>query len=590
MFKLKYLKYRSKYLNLKKELTGGGIEELKLKYPDHTELIDKIYDPTNYSVDESEYILMIKLYIANPRLKQFIEYKPSIDRLHTLLDNIDIVEILIHYYDYGSITDKLIGLYFINKNKLENYIQYVPSEYEIQLILEYANIYNLLLGYNYKFKDINENLLKLLKSSPELHEFIRYGLNLDKFNFILKNIELFRLLLDNNYRFKDINEDLIILLTTEPILQKFIKYKLRNVDFMKLISNIIDIELYTLLLENNYSFIGITPELLDILKLNPVLHQFVKYKLLNDDLQFILENIEDVELFKFLLENGFKDFFIENYILYKFKDIFTKIPEADTEDTKDKHLFNPRTYYNSMELVEENYNVGIEIEGCTKDSKYNLENFTHTRDLSVKCNTGENIDLVNSEFILNGKMNKNKLSDLDKDIKEILDILSYKGKFICSKTCGIHFHISNEYILFNLYGLLFLTNLIILWLDEYQEKFISTYPYQIRIYKESYSKRNNSIFRESMVKLSEHITQFIKENDKFDDYDLVMYIFRLIKSVNNKENFLNVYEDHIYIHIEFRGLASVAHFIDIDSFIRYVKSITDLYQKAIDISIRQISS
>ena len=93
-----------------------------------------------------------------------------------------------------------------------------------------------------------------------------------------------------------------------------------------------------------------------------------------------------------------------------------------------------------------------------------------------------------------------------------------------------------------------------------------------------------------MVKLSEHITQFIKENDKFDDYDLVMYIFRLIKSVNNKENFLNVYEDHIYIHIEFRGLASVAHFIDINSFIKYVKSITDLYQKAIDISIRQISS
>ena len=63
MDKFKYLKYRSKYLNLNKELFGGGIKELKIKYPNHTELIDKIYDPTDYLLEDSDYISMIQLYI-----------------------------------------------------------------------------------------------------------------------------------------------------------------------------------------------------------------------------------------------------------------------------------------------------------------------------------------------------------------------------------------------------------------------------------------------------------------------------------------------------------------------------------------------
>lgn len=584
MDKFKYLKYRSKYLNLNKELFGGGIKELKIKYPNHTELIDKIYDPTDYLLEDSDYISMIQLYIDNPKLQQFIEYKPDIYRLRILLNNIDIVEYLVSYYDYYSITDKLIGLYFINKTELDKYIQYIPSENQIQLILKYADIYNLLFEYIqpttmifydkdlykdtkylYSFKDINEDLLILLKSWPILHEFIQYGLNLDEFNFILRNIsdiELFRKL------------------------HKFVKYRLKSDVLKNIIINIMYIDIYELLFENNYRYWQITVELLEILRLNPVLHEFVKYRLLYTELQYILDNIEDIELFRLLLENYIKYDLIEKYKLLKFKDIFTIIPIANTED---RHLFNPNTYYDSIDLVEENYNVGIEIEGCTEKTYYELDNFTHTTDYSVECNTGKNINLFKSEFILKGVKNKNNLLSLDKDIKKILDILSANGKFICSKTCGIHFHISNEYILFNLYGLLFLTNLIILWLDKYQEEFIAIYPYQIRIYKESYSSRNNNLFRESMVKISEHIVQSIKQN-KLNDYDLVMHIFRLIRSVNNNNNFLNVYEDHKYIHIEFRGLASVAHFLDINSFIRYVKSITDLYKIAIDISIRQISS
>jgi len=76
----------------------------------------------------------------------------------------------------------------------------------------------------------------------------------------------------------------------------------------------------------------------------------------------------------------------------------------------------------------------------------------------------------------------------------------------------------------------------------------------------------------------------------FDDTHSIYTLFILIQSCNNKSNFLNVYIDSKYIHIEFRGLATVHKFLNIDSFKSYISAIKDLYQLAVDISNREINA
>jgi hypothetical protein len=167
------------------------------------------------------------------------------------------------------------------------------------------------------------------------------------------------------------------------------------------------------------------------------------------------------------------------------------------------------------------------------------------------------------------------------DLIKILSVLSNDGeKTICKEDCGIHFHISNEYILLNLYGLLFLSNLIILWLTEWQNKFLRQYPYQITRYGKSYDDKNDIKYLDKMLLYKQNIIEHILAND-FNNHVFILNIFDDINRINNKTHFLNLYQDYKYIHIEFRGLASVSEFINISSFIEYIDDLKILYDLAI---------
>lgn len=521
-FYKKYLKYKSKYLNLQKNLKGGTLtlEELKKLYPANIELVKIIYteyidinltdiydddDDKSPPITDDELKSIIDIYIAYPDLQIYISQTPNLIKLQFISDNIEDINIL--------------GL----------------QSYPIHLI--------------------NSELIDLYKTNPNLRKYIKYMQNIDTLRLILSNIQIVDILIDY-YPINLINNELIDTYKTHPELQKYIKYK---PEIHKLHLVLSRNPIVNLLLEH-YTIISLDNELLEFYTKHPKLQHFIKYILDKTQLPLLLLGIQN---------------------------------------------FSPETYYNRTDITD-HYNVGIEVEGCSNNETDTLTRFECSTDISVNCPPG--LNLYQREFILKGFINKNNLPELATEITAISNILSdSKSRLICSKSCGIHFHISNEYILFNLYGLLFLANLIILWLERYQGIFIKEFPYQIKVSniegstdsidpslkdividrKKSYSKLNDFTDISRINGIVQQIIQHITDK-KFNDFHLLFDIFKQIQSNHNKYNLLNVYEDYKYIHIEFRGLATVYEFINIGDFIRYVNAITDLYAEAIRISIGQI--
>ena len=319
---------------------------------------------------------------------------------------------------------------------------------------------------------------------------------------------------------------------------------------------------------------------------NPQLENLLKYKFYDTVLSFLSQQEKiNFDLINKIFQNYdryMKDInFINLYSLY--------ITNPQLENLLDKYKFpyeillylskinfqmNKSTYQNEDSILD--INIGIEIEGCKvsklEQSNYkeinNNENkittFEKDIDLSIICNSDE----VKREYILLDYIKLKKLLTLRLDIEAIYKKLTNSNKKdVCKSNCGIHFHISNDNILFDIYGLLFLLNLVQLWTIQKQNEFIGKYPYQLKLYDKSYSAKNPSI---NYSELKKHILALIKSGEHLEKISLLFDIFYEIRKNNDKSFFLHVYDElnpknkeslktkstTMFIHIEFRGLAT----------------------------------
>jgi len=660
----KYLKYKLKYIQLKSQLGGVRIEDLTKNG----------YDTTN----ETDINAILELYNSNPKLEQFIKYKPNKDTLKYIRNNlpyIDLInELLQNSYNIDTIKDVLdlyidnLGLmqfikytfsktqlgyiiehiYLINKVVQSGYNIYQLTKEQIIYLLEHIKLINTLLDNKHNIHEILD-VLYLYINNQSLTQFIKYKPNRDTLIYIRHNlmyIELINTLLENGYNVNAIlqNENNIIgikdvldLYVTNPHLEQFIKYNPNTITLIYIRDNLTYIALIYNLLQNKYN-INMIPNVLDLYLTTPELQQFIEYSPNRIKLEFIRDNLTYIDLINKLLKKGYSigilgslldKTILQFYIRYPILERFARYTLDATQlqiilDNLDKieqiydllskfvlfddikrliigqkdisfvcyrkqyiefiENFNSSVNYIDTGItVNDNYNIGIEIEGCgRRDIQLTLTYFYKDIDGSIVCANDEERPY---EFILETPYNSNQIADLESDLEIILNVLSDNGKRpICKKDCGIHFHVSNEYILLNLYGLLFLANLIILWLGKWQDIFIQKYPYQLRLFDISYSIKNNANNLPLIITYRDEIIQQINE-EKFDNYVFILNMMRDLRAVNNKAHFLNVYDDYKYIHIEFRGLASINDFINVPSFTEYITGIKQFYKEAMDNSM-----
>jgi len=346
-------------------------------------------------------------------------------------------------------------------------------------------------------------------------------------------------------------------------------------------------------IKNNIDIFKSKPELIDIINFTNLKFYdretllFISEK--NLELQMLiikllsLYNIQEIKAFFYLL--------YESPNLRKIILLYITSDRPFIKLTGDKLLYIKNTTKNRINYfdIKPPNNIGIEIEGCIdKKLEESLNFFNIDNDYSIKC--PDNEKYINREYILKGFTTFDKIDDLNEDIDKINCYLNNDFGPCEAGTCGIHFHISNENILINLYGLLFLVNLVILWLNKYQDLFIDTFPYQLRLYCSAYNQKNPIEQLAEMEGIKQEIIRLIEDN-KFDDIVSIYKLYLGINKFNNKKYFLNVYADEYkYIHIEFRGLATVAEFLNINAIREYLEAIKNMYVRVMDISQQDFSN
>ena len=135
-------------------------------------------------------------------------------------------------------------------------------------------------------------------------------------------------------------------------------------------------------------------------------------------------------------------------------------------------------------------NLGIEVETCIKENQLlNIYNFEKKSDHTIICPHGyEKVEFVHRKYI--NSMNLDTEYSFTKDINIINSIPkhTYIGTYCLNESCALHFHISNDNIVYNLYGLYFLCILFEKWVERYQTIFLSKYQYKLS--RDKYSLLN----------------------------------------------------------------------------------------------------
>lgn len=188
-------------------------------------------------------------------------------------------------------------------------------------------------------------------------------------------------------------------------------------------------------------------------------------------------------------------------------------------------------------------NIGIEIEGCKQnDNDLTLSYFRETTDISIQCKDNK----IQVEYILNEYIKSDNLNILSNDISKIFGAIIGDDGNACYKYCGMHFHISSDEIRFDLYGLLFLVNLIQIWIIDEQEIFLLEYPYQLTLYGDSYTNPNDIAQSSILSSIKLDIIEKIKGDfDSDSKFITLVDIFNRIRLNNHKRHYLNIY--HIFI-------------------------------------------
>lgn len=243
-----------------------------------------------------------------------------------------------------------------------------------------------------------------------------------------------------------------------------------------------------------------------------------------------------------------------------------------------------------------NINILIKINGCSKEYKNEkdsskIKSFTTRIYGDYLCKKNE----MKIEYMLERYVKPQGIPYLKDDIINIYkNINNSNPKKLCNKTCSMNFVIYSDVIKFDLFGLLFLVNLIELWNTKKQEEFINKYSkkYNQKLNKTHIYEITNiqSYFIEIKKKLIKEIRNKIdylykmdkKEfniNKKYDLYYklLLFKLFHEIRSYNNnyinydKNNCLNIRKDYEFIDIEFENINLLDNIKKIQNYINDIK-------------------
>ena len=229
----------------------------------------------------------------------------------------------------------------------------------------------------------------------------------------------------------------------------------------------------------------------------------------------------------------------------------------------DIHIYIYKPYKQIIELQLKNtlpqtniftFNVGIEIETCIKkDFAENISfyYFSKESDSAIQCN--ESKDLVPVEFVLKTPINSVNIRRLNYEINTIVENNEGCENF----SCNLHYHISNEQILFNTEGIIFVLILLYKWIETYQDIFVNEYPYTLNIpdnrkgvgYK---ATKNDAQLNEIDALINKYIQTPITPNSNITE--IYAKIINLDKTDTIGRPILAIVPDNKYIHVEFRGL------------------------------------
>ncbi len=160
---------------------------IKIKGLKHYLLIDELLnnDYRFCQIDNN----LLKFYLENHQLKQFIKYKPSIKELELFIDeieNFDLINlILYHGYKCCQITSLLLSI--LSKPKMMKLCKYKPTIYELLIFdveVENIDLINELLEAGYKTCQISMELLNMYLKNSQLKKFIKHNPTLSELEFI----------------------------------------------------------------------------------------------------------------------------------------------------------------------------------------------------------------------------------------------------------------------------------------------------------------------------------------------------------------------------------------------------------------------
>jgi len=542
------------------------------------------------------------------------------------------IQLFVYYRNY-ELTHELVDYYLMYS--LDEYVKYTPTLKTLTFIIEHLDMKNTilkLLDYKsknrkyYSIENIQSDIWQYYMDNEQLIPFAVYKPSVINLQFIranIKHISLFLATLETrkteyvNYTLDDLPSVLNCHSDINTIEFAPFTPSHTNLEFIR--SNI-DNKPILLQLLKTYKCDEL-PGVFDYYLYHyEALEKYMEYNLRPDELLIIINNREH-DLFFIDLLKKYKTF---HHKLFKYylKLISTIMYSEYIKFFSVDIVSYLLTFHNEQTI--EPLNVGIEIEGCTKEfDETQITRFSKETDPTVVCEEGE----IVREYKIIGYIRSDKLKEIRRDIKIIFENLTKDGKAVCKSgyantqpkpllSCGVHFHISCDKILFNSFGLLFLVNLVDKWIKTKQEFFIIKYPYQARLYSSSYDKP--AITMDALQIYKHQIIQMIKPcldvlaNNRIEynlnilsdkDYEAnLQRIYTILKNYYNKSTFFNIYDDNKFIHIEFRGLSPVKNQnisqtyagenTDMDAyegFENYVRDIAVMYDEVVKQTITEIN-
>lgn len=255
-----------------------------------------------------------------------------------------------------------------------------------------------------------------------------------------------------------------------------------------------------------------------------------------------------------------------------------------------------------------NIQIIIKINDCKSEYKninsYKIKNFTTKKKENYLCKNEINTEYMlhkyiqlkkDIEYIEYTHLTSKEKEDIIKEYNIYIKLINRNLKKICKKNCSIKFLIYTNVIKFDLFGLLFLVNLIDLWYTKNQEEFINTYSkkniklFLIEIKKKIIKEISNKI--DYLYKMDKKEFNINKKYDLY--YKLLLYkLFHEIRSYNNnyindyndndnknnKNNALNINEDYKFINVEFKNINVLDN---IDKIQNYINDIRQMYYKVL---------